>query len=315
MIALCTVLLSLVSALVPTKTWFAPGQPPSVTVKAQGDVTLVLTDFFGKPIEPEGDPEVKAGQVVDVRALFPLVRMSGTYLLFAMPKGAREAGQFAGTPLVIGVRDSRNPLVKGTLVTKVEPLRYAVMTTDRGAPVTLAFYYDVAPNTVDNFLRLAGERFYDGLTFHRIVPEFVVQGGDPRGDGNGDPGYHVEAEFSDVKHEAGVVSMARLRGRREAPGVPAEPEAANSAGSQFFICLNYENTRKLDRKYTAFGRVVRGMETVKAIAAEPLADAESGRPTKPPVIKSIEVRMVTAGDNPYAELMVRPRATTRPAGN
>src|SRR3989442_8101703 len=99
------------------------------------------------------------------------------------------------------------------MVVRVEPLRYAVMQTAHG-PVTMAFYYDIAPNTVSNFLTLSEQGFYDGLTFHRIAPGFVIQGGDPRGDGTGGPGYMIDAEFSDPKdsgrsHDAGALSMAR----------------------------------------------------------------------------------------------------------
>jgi len=122
------------------------------------------------------------------------------------------------------------------MVTKVEPLRYVMMTTKQG-PIKMAFYYDVAPNTVNSFLTLSEQGYFNGLLFHRIVKDFVIQGGDPKGDGSGGPGYNLEAEFNDRLHTEGVLSMARA----------SEP---NSAGSQFFICLDYGHTKSLDHQYT-----------------------------------------------------------------
>jgi peptidyl-prolyl cis-trans isomerase B (cyclophilin B) len=198
-------------------------------------------------------------------------------------------------------------------VVRVEPLRYAVLHTAAG-PMTAAFYYDVAPNTVHNFLSLAEGGYFDGLTFHRIVPGFVIQGGDPRGDGTGGPGYMIDAEFSDPKnnrsqHEAGALSMARTGDPGEGPGVMPRPEFANSAGSQFFVCLDYANTKQLDGKYTVFGRVVGGMEAVNKIAAAPLADTRSGMPEKPQVIERVEVKPVVPAENPYGTVL-KPRAVT-----
>jgi peptidyl-prolyl cis-trans isomerase B (cyclophilin B) len=153
----------------------------------------------------------------------------------------------------------------------------------------MAFYYDVAPNTVDSFLRLSSEGYYDGLTFHRILPGFVIQGGDPKGDGSGGPGFSVGAEFNPQLHTEGVLSMARA-------------EDPNSAGSQFFVCLDYAQTKHLDGKYTAYGKVVDGLAAVKAIASTPLADAESGKPVTPPLINKAEVFPVTHDHNPYAAM-------------
>lgn len=119
--------------------------------------------------------------------------------------------------------------------------------------IELELYQDVAPNTVANFISLAKDGFYNGLTFHRIVPGFVLQGGDPLGNGYGGPGYSIKGEFSDngfennLKHEAGVISMARS-------------QSYDSAGSQFFICT--EETPGLDGQHAAFGKVTSGMEVV-----------------------------------------------------
>lgn len=272
------------TVLVPAKTWFAPTQPVEVRVAAGEPVTLVLTEFAtGTKVEPKGSADVAEAGTTDVRKVFAAsLDTPGTYVLHAVPKG-KEPTQFLGTPLVIGVRgDGR---INGPTVVKVEPLRYVAVTTSKG-PMTFAFYYDVAPNTAANFLTLAGQGYYNGLTFHRVVKEFVIQGGDPRGDGMGGPGYQIDAEFNARPHHEGVLSMARS-------GDP------NSAGSQFFVCLDYARTAQLDRKYTAFGRVVGPLDAVKAIGA--VAVNESDRPLQPVTLDRAEVRNVTASDNPYAK--------------
>jgi peptidyl-prolyl cis-trans isomerase B (cyclophilin B) len=280
------------AVLTPSKTWFSPGKPIEVKVAGQGDVTLVLTDFLGNPVQARGPADVAGGTgTVDVRTVFPAVDTAGTYLLYAVAKGADVAKgvtTFQGTPLVVGVRaDRRSGAPNGPMVVKVEPLRYLVMTTNRG-PITMAFYYDVAPHTTSNFLTLAAEGYFSGLSFHRIVPKFVIQGGDPRGDGTGGPGYQIDAEFNERPHHEGVLSMARSMD-------------VNSAGSQFFVCLDYAQTKQLDRKYTAFGKVVGPMDAVKAIAAAP-TNAENDRPNEPQTIEKVEVKDVAGTDNPYVQL-------------
>jgi len=291
-------LVTLFSILIPARMWVAPGQPVKVKVQTEGKVELVLTEFSGRAVEPQRPAEIAGGADADIRAIFPALDSPGTYLLYAVPAG-RSLPEFLGTPLVINVRaDKRLPTGANLLVTRIEPLRYAVVDTDQGQ-IGMIFYYDSAPNTTANFLSLASQGYYDGLTFHRIVPGFVIQGGDPRGDGRGGPGYNIGAEFNDRKHEEGVVSMARS-------GDPLEPqmkpryEFANSAGSQFFICLSPRE--HLDGRYTAFAQVFSGMEAVRNLAKVPLADEKTGRPEKPPIIRKVEVRMVSAADNPYKDL-------------
>src|SRR5690606_25635298 len=162
-----------------------------------------------------------------------------TYLLYAVSPGGALA-EFDGTPWVISVRSDRRPGAdREAMVTKVEPLRYAVIETAIGE-MQLAFYYDAAPHTVSNFLSLAEGGFYDGLAFHRIVPGFVIQGGDPKGDSTGGPGYMIDAEFNNRPHLPGVLSMARSGDPLEAQGAMPRSDAANSAGSQFFIAIDYE---------------------------------------------------------------------------
>lgn len=125
----------------------------------------------------------------------------------------------------------------------------AVIETSKGT-IRFKFFPAEAPKTVDNFIQLARKGFYDGLTFHRVVPGFVIQGGDPKGDGTGGPGYTVKAEFNSRPHLAGTVAMARS----------ADPD---SAGSQFYICL--EPQPGLNGQYTVFGQVTEGMDVVRKI--------------------------------------------------
>ncbi|MDA0294982.1 MAG: peptidylprolyl isomerase [Planctomycetota bacterium] len=136
---------------------------------------------------------------------------------------------------------------------------HATIETSEGT-ITVELWDDVAPGHVKNMLDLGADGFYDGLGFHRILDNFVIQGGCPNtkegakgSPGTGGPGYNVNAEFNDRKHEEGVLSMARS-------GDP------NSAGSQFFICLSRDGCQHLDNEYTAFGKVIDGMDVVEAIA-------------------------------------------------
>ena len=127
--------------------------------------------------------------------------------------------------------------------------------------IELKFFPDIAPNHVNNFIELAKKGFYDGTTFHRVIPGFMIQGGDPNSKnadkathGMGGPGYTVKAEFNSRPHKRGILSMARA----------ADP---NSAGSQFFICV--ADAPFLDRQYTVFGEVVSGMDVVDKIVGQP----------------------------------------------
>lgn len=134
--------------------------------------------------------------------------------------------------------------------------------------IVVELWPEVAPKHCQNFVYLANKGFYDSLLFHRVVPGFVIQGGDPLGTGMGKPGYIVPAEFSSsVLHEEGVLSMARLSDPDAKGGAPEKPEFLNSAGSQFFICV--ARAASLDGKYTAFGKVIEGMDIVHKIARTP----------------------------------------------
>lgn len=128
----------------------------------------------------------------------------------------------------------------------------AILKTEKG-DMTVEFYDKDAPNTVDNFLKLAKSGYYDGVTFHRVIPDFVIQGGDPTGTGAGGPGYSIDCELEgdNQYHDRGVLSMAHA-GR-------------NTGGSQFFICHSRTNTAHLDRNHTCFGKVVENVDVVDDI--------------------------------------------------
>ena len=141
-------------------------------------------------------------------------------------------------------------------------------------------YPEKAPNTVNNFIALANGGFYDGLTFHRVIPGFMIQGGCPSGTGTGGPGYQIRGEFAgngfaknDIKHTLGVLSMARAM----------HPD---SAGSQFFIMV--EAAPHLDGQYAAFGQITENVEAAVAVSRVP-RNMMNDKPTKPQVIRSIRV--------------------------
>jgi peptidyl-prolyl cis-trans isomerase B (cyclophilin B) len=158
---------------------------------------------------------------------------------------------------------------------------HAIISTSYG-DLTLAFWPEVAPKTVENFKKLAREGFYDGTAFHRIIKGFMIQGGCPntkagaRGmPGTGDPGYKVKAEFNEKPHVRGVISMARS----------AHPD---SAGCQFFIC--HGDARFLDRQYTAFGALVAGDDVLERIATVPTKSGGGGEKSTP--IDRVEVTSI-----------------------
>jgi peptidyl-prolyl cis-trans isomerase B (cyclophilin B) len=160
----------------------------------------------------------------------------------------------------------------------------AVIKTSEGEMIA-EFWPDVAPNTVENFKKLARSGFYDGTAFHRIVKGFMIQGGDPLTKdpakesryGTGDPGYKIKAEFNDRSHERGVLSMARSN----------DPD---SAGSQFFICL--ANVSRLDHQYTTFGKLIKGDDVLGKIGDTEVTMSDSGersKPTKRVTVESIKI--------------------------
>ena len=149
---------------------------------------------------------------------------------------------------------------------------------ENGDIIKAELYPEVAPNTVNNFVSLVSKGFYDGLIFHRVIPGFMIQGGDPKGVGIGGPGYAIKGEFAanrfqnDLKHSRGVLSMARAM----------DP---NSAGSQFFIM--HADAPHLDGQYAAFGKVIEGIEAVDTVAS--VRTDYNDKPRKPQVMKKVTV--------------------------
>ena len=177
---------------------------------------------------------------------------------------------------------AQSPAAPSTPAPASQPVvkEVAVLKTSKGE-MTVEFWGDVAPKTVENFKKLAREGFYNGTAFHRIVKGYMIQGGDPLTKdvaneerfGLGDPGYKIKAEFNPKKHERGVISMART----------TNPD---SAGSQFFICLDAASF--LDGKYTAFGRVIKGDDVLAKIGETPVAPNRAGEMSKPTERVSVE---------------------------
>ena len=238
----------MLASLIPSKGWFAPDQPLVVDVRAEGEQMLLLTDFNGRVLESKAPTVVAGEKMVNVRDLYVQLATAGTYVLY-LTKVDGTVADFTGTPLVISIReDRRRGAPTGPSAIRVEPLRYGVMRTAHG-PATIAFYYDAAPNTVAAFQSLAENGFYDGLTFHRVLPGFIVQGGDPRGDGSGGPGYAVRDEQNRRRYDRGLLGMA-LSG-------------PNTGGSQHFVTLTSQP--HLDGHYTVFRRVVGGVDALDRI--------------------------------------------------
>lgn len=151
------------------------------------------------------------------------------------------------------------------------------MEIDKYGTIVIELYPSVAPNTVNNFISLVKNGFYDNNTFHRLVPGFILQGGDPNGDGTGGPGYHIQGEFTsnnftnNLKHTKGVISMARS-------------SLPNTAGSQFFICLG--DASSLDGSYASFGKVISGIDVIESIEKEAkVSNSSTGKLTNNIIIK------------------------------
>lgn len=131
-------------------------------------------------------------------------------------------------------------------------MKEAIIKTNKGE-MKVEFFEKDAPKTIDNFTKLAKDGYYDNLTWHRVIPNFMIQGGCPKGDGSGGPGYTIDCELDGENqfHDRGVLSMAHA-GR-------------NSGGSQFFVCHSRENTKHLDRNHTVFGKVTEGLDVLDTI--------------------------------------------------
>ena len=185
----------------------------------------------------------------------------------------------AGIALVSGRAAETNNVAGSLTANTNSAAEVAIINTTEGTMV-IAFWPDVAPNTVANFKKLASQGFYDGTCFHRVIRNFMIQGGDPLTKdpakeslwGTGDPGYKIKAEFNDRSHTRGVISMARSQ----------DPD---SAGSQFFIC--HGNPRFLDRQYTAFGKLIKGDDVLEKIATTPTQPGD--RPVAKQTLVSVKI--------------------------
>ena len=151
---------------------------------------------------------------------------------------------------------------------------------NNGDIIKIELYPEIAPNTVNNFISLINNKYYDGLIFHRVIKNFMIQGGCPDGTGTGGPGYCIKGEFlsngfnNELKHEEGVISMARTM-------------MPNSAGSQFFIM--HKNVKELDGDYAAFGKVIEGMENVNKIAET--KTYRDDKPKEDQIMKQVTVEL------------------------
>lgn len=183
-------------------------------------------------------------------------------------------------------KKDETPATELTMMDKINNLNItenpiATLEMENGGIITIELYPKIAPNTVCNFIELANSGYYDGLIFHRCIQDFMIQGGDPDGNGTGGPGYSIKGEFTDngfennLSHDRGVISMAR------------GPYDYDSAGSQFFITVSDTNKRSLDGQYASFGKVISGMEVADAIVANETDDYD--KPLVDQVIKSIRV--------------------------
>lgn len=187
--------------------------------------------------------------------------------------GGLLAAALAGAFAFAADTEKKDTNVDTTKAAPAAAKEVAVIKTSAGEMV-IEFWPDVAPNTVENFKKLARQGFYDGTCFHRIIKGFMIQGGDPKTKdaskeaewGTGDPGYKIKAEFNPRKHVRGVISMARA----------ANPD---SAGCQFFICL--DAAPSLDNKYTAFGKVIKGEDVLLKLGDTPVGASRSGERSKP----------------------------------
>jgi peptidyl-prolyl cis-trans isomerase B (cyclophilin B) len=295
--------------LKPERTYYGVDRPIPMTVMrpagAEGGLTVqLLAPPAGQLVSRADVPE----GLVNLATLFPeLWRTDTPKLLYAqLVAGERRVGppvvlQPLLNPRYAAAVDQTTKMPKwvsppaswGNSGLRAYVDKHVLLDTSLGE-IELAMRPDTAPNTAWNFLALVEGGFYTDILFHRVVgarggkPPFVIQVGDPTAKGDGGPGYMIDLEDSPLPHDFGVISMAR----------DADP---NTAGSQVFICLSREATKRLDGLYTAFGQAVRGGEVIQAIGAVPLERGPEGqpgdRPTDPPVLRS--ARVVDAP--PYGE--------------
>ena len=266
----------------------------SADIASGGTAAFKLYSADGKEVKVSSVTPAADG-TVDLSAACPDLKNGGTWFLVwkdATPlvietlynpgRGKAELDRIKSQiEMLPDPQKSQRLAEYAPVVTHVELAEVAVITTDKGV-IRAKFAYDVAPHTVDNFISLSRQGFYDGSTFHRIISGFMIQGGDAYTDGKagtGGPGNEIMHEFSDKKHERGTLSMARA-------------SSPDSAGSQFFIM--HARTASLDNSYSAFGDVVAGMDIVDAIAKTPTSDENGTVSGAKPKIVSVKIEPGTA---------------------
>lgn len=265
--------------LAPARLYYQPDQPVPIHIAEDAaklnvqEIGLALLDADGNV---QASASIEPGQkTFDLAAKLPQIWDGKLHYVQTLDGD----GKAVGSALVVVPLWPPDPRMRGQfdkpfgLRIYVEQL--AVLHTSEG-DITARFSPEAAPNTVRSFMHLVEGGLYTNVTVHRIVPDFVIQGGDPTGTGMGGPGYWIDLESSAKPHDAGTLSMARS-------------SANDTAGSQFFICLSRQGCRSLDGKYAAFGDVIKGMNVVRKIAATPLADKRSGKPVKAPRIISAKL--------------------------
>lgn len=224
--------------------------------------TVVALAGCGNEPKESGDKKV-SGEITNVENTETKVESGEDILLSGDTEFTSGADVQSGEDLIEVVESGEDIVVENN-IDKNDPKRYAnveknpvvTMEMKDGGKVMIELYPQIAPTTVENFISLINKGYYNGLTFHRVMPNFMAQGGDPLGNGTGGPGYSIKGEFSEngftqngLKHDIGVISMARA----------TNPD---SAGSQFFIVTSDQSYLSLDGKYAGFGKVLDGMDVV-----------------------------------------------------
>jgi peptidyl-prolyl cis-trans isomerase B (cyclophilin B) len=210
-----------------------------------------------------------------MRLLTSTVAAAALFAALLADSAGCAAGGFSFIPVRLVMAKSRQAEVQEAASTlDFKTKKYQLVLDTSEGKITLNMLPDVAPGHVKNILGLAKIGFYDGTTFHRIIKGFMIQGGDPDGNGTGGPGYNIKAEFNNTKHEPGTLSMART-------------SMPDTAGSQFFICL--ERVPHLDNQYTAFGQTA---DAASLAVVKKIGEVRTGaqdRPIKPVTINKAEV--------------------------
>jgi peptidyl-prolyl cis-trans isomerase B (cyclophilin B) len=304
---MAAVILSLI-LLQPARLYFQRGQPIPVRIDTQAMAQLAHVDaasplvllllggdgrLYGKAALQPGVKEVDLASLFGKKDGRPFSLWDGhTYFI-----QLQAAGQAVGSPLVVAPLKQPGHVQDEPDALRIYPEQLVEMRTTLGS-IFIRLDPEAAPHTTQVFSDLVAGGFYTRLLFHRVVPGFVIQGGDPAGNGSGGPGFFTDLEPSTKPHQRGTVSMAR------------QGNGVNTAGSQFFICLSRQGCAALDQHYTAFGDVVAGMATVDRITALPTLKDGTARPVSPPMI--LEAKLIPAPPRPVE---TPPPATIKvPAG-